>query len=88
MELENEDQILERANYTHMSLEGMMDTIKRYRGAAMDLVDDYETRGEDCAPHYWRASAVYGHLYQAYRHLQAAGEELENAIKRLREEPK
>lgn len=88
MELENEDQILERATYTHISLEGMMDTIKRYRGAAMDLVDDYEARGEDCASLYWRASAVYGHLYQTYRHLQAACEELENAIKRLREEPK
>jgi hypothetical protein len=78
----NESELLEQVDYATRCVESLISKVKTARGMAMDLVDDYETRGEDCAEQYWFAAAMYGRLHEAFRKLQDADFELE----KIREE--
>ena len=53
----------------------------------MDLVDQYETRGEEYAENYALAGAAYSHLYEGYRHIQSYRDELVNLVRLLEGTP-
>ena len=72
------------AQRTFDRVDAAMDSVKQYRSAAMDLLDRYEGMGEEYADQYRLAAAVYGHMYDAYRHLQCVAEELDHAIRKLK----
>ena len=82
-----ESNILSEAKHMLDTIELTMDRVTRLRATAMDLVDQYETRGEEYAENYALAGAAYSHLYEGYRHIQSYRDELVNLVRLLEGTP-
>jgi hypothetical protein len=80
----NERELLEQVDYATRCVESLIYKVKNARGIAMDLVDDYETRGDEYAEQYWFAASIYGHLHEVFRKLQDTECELEKITEEAR----